>query len=75
MKSTAAIAGMKSIADRTPSDGSTGANGVRSTPRDLGGVLGQGLTLLRIAAVVLVLYVKFKFLGWIHRRRGDGRRE
>jgi hypothetical protein len=62
------FSGMKSIADTRSPPGSTAVN-------DLDGVLNQGITLLRIAAVVLVLYVKFKVLLWIHRRHDGGGRE
>jgi hypothetical protein len=33
------------------------------------GAFRQAITLLRIGAVLLILYLKFKFLLWIGRRR------
>jgi hypothetical protein len=75
MKSIADMCRMKPLVDNTPSRRSTDTPRVRMVAQNPGSVLSQGITLFRIAAVVLSLYLKFKLGLWLHRRRdgsGDG---
>jgi hypothetical protein len=75
------ISGMKSIADTsgmndtTPARRSTDPCRVRMIAQKPGSVLSQAITLLRIVAVVLPFYLKFKLGLWLHRRRGSVRDE
>jgi len=71
MKSIADMCRMKPLVDSTPSRRSTDTPRVRMVAQNPGSVLSQGITLFRIAAVVLSLYLKFKLGLWLHRHR-DG---
>lgn len=69
MNSGADITGMKPTANNTVSGGSTDTSRVLPVPYNFGGAIRQGVTLVRIAIVVLTLYLKFKLVRWIDRRR------